>query len=55
MFFRTFSQSLEKRQSMMLLFEFPEHSGNFGGLFYAHACAMTSYDEPWRTLAGNTG
>ena len=25
MFFRTFTESLEKRQSMMPLFEFPEH------------------------------
>ena len=48
--FRTTTQSLEKRQSMMpLIFEFPKHFG----LFYVHARTMTSYDEPWRTLAGN--
>ena len=39
---------------MMPLFEFPEHTPEiFGGLFYAYARAMTSYDEPWRTRAGN--
>ena len=48
MFFCTSTQSLEKRQSMMPLFEFPQHVPE-----KLLACFMTSYDEPWRTRAGN--
>ena len=57
MFFRMSTQSLERRQSMMPLFEFPEHAAESFWLVLclrnAHARAMTSYDEPWRTWAGN--
>ena len=51
MFFCTSTHYIEKRQSMMRLFEFPEHTPEkILVCYYAHVRVMTRCEETWRLL-----